>query len=127
MPKKKSTKRTIGFIGLGLMGQAFSKNLIADGHRLVGTDVLRGGNSSAWGERPWNRPETWPKPPRWCSSPFPIPRYPFRPHVGKMGIWPARPNWRQKSCSTRRRRTRRIRKNTPNCAGRKELPTWTPA
>ncbi len=39
MSPRKSTKKTIGFIGLGLMGQAFSKNLIADGHRLVGTDL----------------------------------------------------------------------------------------
>lgn len=31
-------QETIGFIGLGLMGQAFSRNLMADGHRLVGTD-----------------------------------------------------------------------------------------
>ena len=39
MSQRKSTNKTIGFIGLGLMGQAFSKNLIADGHRLVGTDL----------------------------------------------------------------------------------------
>ena len=39
MSPRKSTNKTIGFIGLGLMGQAFSKNLIADGHRLVGTDL----------------------------------------------------------------------------------------
>ena len=39
MSAGKSAKKTIGFIGLGLMGRAFSKNLIADGHRLVGTDV----------------------------------------------------------------------------------------
>ncbi len=31
-------QETIGFIGLGLMGQAFSRNLMEDGHRLVGTD-----------------------------------------------------------------------------------------
>ncbi len=42
MSPKKDEKKTIGFIGLGLMGQAFSKNLIEDGHRLVGTDVLAG-------------------------------------------------------------------------------------
>ena len=42
MSPRKNTKKTIGFIGLGLMGQAFSKNLIADGHRLVGTDVQAG-------------------------------------------------------------------------------------
>ena len=29
-------EETIGFIGLGLMGRAFSKNLIEDGYRLVG-------------------------------------------------------------------------------------------
>ncbi len=39
MSTKKSGKKIIGFIGLGLMGQAFSKNLIADGRRLVGTDA----------------------------------------------------------------------------------------
>ena len=33
-------QETIGFIGLGLMGQAFSRNLIEDGYRLVGTDPL---------------------------------------------------------------------------------------
>ena len=32
MSKKKNPNKTIGFIGLGLMGQAFSRNLIADGH-----------------------------------------------------------------------------------------------
>ncbi|MDE0332459.1 MAG: NAD(P)-dependent oxidoreductase [Nitrospinae bacterium] len=42
MSAQKSSTKTIGFIGLGLMGQAFSKNLIADGHRLVGTDVQAG-------------------------------------------------------------------------------------
>ena len=31
-------KETIGFIGLGLMGRAFSRNLIEDGHRVVGAD-----------------------------------------------------------------------------------------
>lgn len=30
--------KTIGFIGLGLMGRAFSKNLLQDGYRVVGTD-----------------------------------------------------------------------------------------
>jgi 3-hydroxyisobutyrate dehydrogenase-like beta-hydroxyacid dehydrogenase len=33
-------KPIIGFIGLGLMGHAFSKNLIADGYRVVGTDPV---------------------------------------------------------------------------------------
>ena len=33
-------EETIGFIGLGLMGRAFSKNLIEDGYRLVGTDPV---------------------------------------------------------------------------------------
>ena len=33
-------QETIGFIGLGLMGQAFSRNLLEDGYRLVGTDPL---------------------------------------------------------------------------------------
>ncbi len=39
MAPGKVRKTAIGFIGLGLMGRAFSKNLIADGHRLLGTDV----------------------------------------------------------------------------------------
>lgn len=38
MPRAQHSPKTIGFIGLGLMGQAFSRNLLADGHRLVGTD-----------------------------------------------------------------------------------------
>lgn len=40
MTGKAGAKRreTIGFIGLGLMGRAFSKNLIEDGHRVVGAD-----------------------------------------------------------------------------------------
>ncbi|MCE2453934.1 MAG: hypothetical protein J4F48_14240, partial [Nitrospinae bacterium] len=29
-------EETIGFIGLGLMGRAFSRNLIEDGYKLVG-------------------------------------------------------------------------------------------
>ena len=35
-----NTRETIGFIGLGLMGRAFSRNLIEDGYRLVGTDPV---------------------------------------------------------------------------------------
>ena len=35
----KLKNKTIGFIGLGLMGQAFSKNLIQDGYAMVGTDI----------------------------------------------------------------------------------------
>ena len=31
--------RTIGFIGLGLMGTGFTKRLAATGHRVVGYDV----------------------------------------------------------------------------------------
>ncbi len=39
MARKTSEKKeTVGFIGLGRMGQAFSENLIEDGYRLVGTD-----------------------------------------------------------------------------------------
>lgn len=40
MARKTGAKRgeTIGFIGLGLMGRAFSENLIEDGHRVVGAD-----------------------------------------------------------------------------------------
>ena len=33
-------EETIGFIGLGLMGRAFSRNLIEDGYRLVGADPV---------------------------------------------------------------------------------------
>jgi 3-hydroxyisobutyrate dehydrogenase len=32
--------RAIGFIGLGLMGQAFTKRLVARGHRVTGYDVV---------------------------------------------------------------------------------------
>ncbi len=32
--------KTIGFIGLGLMGQAFTKNLIQDGYTVFGTDPI---------------------------------------------------------------------------------------
>ena len=94
MSKKKNPKITIGFIGLGLMGQAFSKNLIADGHRLVGTDVQAGAKRKfkRLGGEPSNRREPWPKPPKWYSSLFPILRYPFRPRVGKTVIWLARRN-----------------------------------
>ncbi len=38
MAKRTAKKKRIGFIGLGLMGSAFSRNLIADGHDLLGTD-----------------------------------------------------------------------------------------
>ena len=41
MAKRAKKKPIIGFIGLGLMGQAFSKNLIEDGHRVIGTDPER--------------------------------------------------------------------------------------
>lgn len=41
MAKRARKKPIIGFIGLGLMGQAFSKNLIEDGHRVIGTDPVR--------------------------------------------------------------------------------------
>lgn len=34
-------KKTIGLIGLGLMGQAFSRNFIEDGYSVVGTDPLK--------------------------------------------------------------------------------------
>lgn len=37
---RKNRKQTVGFIGLGRMGAAFSKNLIADGFRVAGTDPL---------------------------------------------------------------------------------------
>ena len=38
MTPQRAEKKVIGFIGLGLMGRAFSRNLIADGHALVGAD-----------------------------------------------------------------------------------------
>ncbi|MEE9240668.1 MAG: NAD(P)-dependent oxidoreductase [bacterium] len=38
MAKRARRKPIIGFIGLGLMGRAFSNNLIADGHRVIGAD-----------------------------------------------------------------------------------------
>ncbi len=41
MAKRARNKPIIGFVGLGLMGRAFSKNLIADGHRVLGSDPDR--------------------------------------------------------------------------------------
>ena len=41
MAKRARSKPVIGFIGTGLMGQAFTKNLIADGHRVAGSDPDR--------------------------------------------------------------------------------------
>src|SRR5215204_4090023 len=43
--------RTIGFIGLGLMGTGFTKRLAATGHRVVGYDVDPGKREAAraWG------------------------------------------------------------------------------
>ncbi|MDP7663904.1 MAG: NAD(P)-dependent oxidoreductase [Nitrospinota bacterium] len=41
MANRARNKPIIGFIGLGLMGRAFSKNLIADGHRVFGCDPDR--------------------------------------------------------------------------------------
>jgi len=41
MAKRAHSKPVIGFIGTGLMGQAFTKNLIADGHRVAGSDPDR--------------------------------------------------------------------------------------
>ena len=35
-----SKKKTIGFIGLGLMGQAFTNNLMEDGYKIFGTDPV---------------------------------------------------------------------------------------
>jgi len=35
-----SKKKTIGFIGLGLMGQAFTNNLMEDGYEIFGTDPV---------------------------------------------------------------------------------------
>jgi 3-hydroxyisobutyrate dehydrogenase len=36
------TRAAIGFIGLGLMGQAFTRRLIACGHRVTGYDIVPG-------------------------------------------------------------------------------------
>lgn len=41
MAKGTGKKPIIGFIGLGLMGHAFSSNLIEDGYRVIGTDPAR--------------------------------------------------------------------------------------
>lgn len=41
MAKRARSKPIIGFIGTGLMGQAFTENLIADGHRVAGADPDR--------------------------------------------------------------------------------------
>ena len=35
-----SKKKIIGFIGLGLMGQAFTNNLMDDGYTIYGTDPV---------------------------------------------------------------------------------------
>ena len=39
--KRTSKNKMIGLIGLGLMGQAFSRNFIEDGYAVVGTDPLK--------------------------------------------------------------------------------------
>jgi len=41
MAKRPRKKPIVGFIGLGLMGRAFSANLIEDGHSVLGTDPDR--------------------------------------------------------------------------------------
>jgi 3-hydroxyisobutyrate dehydrogenase-like beta-hydroxyacid dehydrogenase len=41
MAKRTRKKPIVGFIGLGLMGRAFSANLIEDGHRVLGADPDR--------------------------------------------------------------------------------------
>lgn len=41
MASRATKKPIIGFIGLGLMGRAFSNNLIEDGYRVIGTDPDR--------------------------------------------------------------------------------------
>ena len=38
---------TIGFIGLGLMGQGFVERLIANGHTVIGTDVKPAARAAA--------------------------------------------------------------------------------
>jgi 3-hydroxyisobutyrate dehydrogenase-like beta-hydroxyacid dehydrogenase len=46
--------QTIGFIGLGLMGQGFTRRLIEKGHKVVGFDIDAGKTKSAasWGVAP---------------------------------------------------------------------------
>jgi 3-hydroxyisobutyrate dehydrogenase len=47
-------KLDVGFVGLGLMGQAFTKRLVATGHRVTGYDVVAGkmARAQAHGVRP---------------------------------------------------------------------------
>ena len=39
------TKGTVGVIGLGIMGGAFAKNLVAAGWRVIGYDIKRRTNA----------------------------------------------------------------------------------
>ena len=45
---------TVGFVGLGLMGQGFTQRLIEKGHRVVGFDIDAGKTeaAAAWGVTP---------------------------------------------------------------------------
>src|ERR1700693_3387522 len=48
------TQGTVGFIGLGLMGQGFTRRLVEKGYRVVGFDIdaAKTGAASDWGVTP---------------------------------------------------------------------------
>ena len=50
------TEGTVGFIGLGLMGQGFTRRLAGKGYRVVGFDIdaAKTRAASEWGVTPAN-------------------------------------------------------------------------
>ena len=56
-------KGSIGFIGLGLMGQAFTRRLVACGYRVTGYDVVADKLSAAAGARRASRRARPPRSP----------------------------------------------------------------
>ena len=48
-----SKKKTIGFIGLGLMGQAFTNNLMEDGYKIFESDFTQVTEFKAF-DQSWN-------------------------------------------------------------------------
>ncbi|TMJ51502.1 MAG: NAD(P)-dependent oxidoreductase, partial [Alphaproteobacteria bacterium] len=50
------TEATVGFIGLGLMGQGFTRRLAGKGYRVVGFDIdaAKTRAASEWGVTPAN-------------------------------------------------------------------------